>query len=234
MNKPAVMVIMTLIFGAGLSAAAWIEIGAAGDLPATAQRTAGAGPLTAINGRLSGLAEVDMYLIDIVDPPGFSAATTGALGLVPDPKLFLFTQPGRGVYMNDDAGGSQSLLPAAHALGPDTAGLYLLAIGRFDNTPLGALGPIFDTGAADGVNGPAGTGTVLDWNRDVTGRIDFDDEYFIQLTGANFANVPDPATLFLVSGGLAAMIAMRRKVTRPVTTIDCRLASSEVSVWHGL
>jgi PEP-CTERM motif len=193
-------------------AGTWVEIGSAGPLPATAQRTAGTGSLDAIFGNLIGNDEVDTYLIRIVDPLGFSAATLGGPFFIPDPKLFLFDIQGLGVYANDDANGSQSELPAAHPLGPMTPGLYYLSIARFDNTPLSLAGPVFEE--ALGVAGPDSIGGALPvsaWNGDVSGRIDFDTFYEIDLTGAEFSNVPEPATWLLMSAGMAGLILRRRR-----------------------
>lgn len=188
----------------------WMETGPAGDLPATAEVVTGTAPLTAIIGSLDLLDEVDMYVINIVDPLGFSASTASVIGLVPDPKLFLFSYSGAGVYMNDDMGGSNAMLPAGHPLGPISAGLYLLAIARFDNSPLGASGPIFSAGST--VNGPAGSDIVTGWDRNVQGHIDFDALYRIDLTGAApVSTIPEPMSLSLVAGAVIAGLALRRR-----------------------
>lgn len=192
-------------------AATWVEIGLAGPLPATAQRTVGTGSLDAIFGNLFEIDEVDTYLIRIVDPLNFSATTLGAPFFIPDPKLFLFDVDGFGVYTNDDANGSQSELPANHPLSPTMAGLYYLSIARFDNTPLSPAGPVFEE--ALGVAGPDPIGGALRvsaWNGDVTGRPDFDTFYEIDLTGAEFSNIPEPATWLLMSAGIAGLFLKRR------------------------
>ena len=50
----------------------------------------------------------------------------------------------------------QSLLPAGHALTPQTPGEYYLAVGAYNLDPLGADEPIFGPGT--GVVGPTGLG----------------------------------------------------------------------------
>jgi hypothetical protein len=186
----------------------WTEVGSAGDLPATANVTAGGGPLQAILGNLLDILEVDMYLIKVANPVLFSAATEDGVFNVSDPQLFLFNDTGRALYMNDDGQGlgSQSMLPPGDPLGPLVAGLYYLAIGWYDNEPLSALGQMFVNG--NGTNGPdpvGGGSPVIAWNGDVTGRQDLPTAYSIRLTGAEFSTVPEPSTLWLVAAGVAAL-----------------------------
>jgi hypothetical protein len=194
--------------------AIWVETGSAGDLPATAQPTVGAGSLDSILGNLIAIDEVDMFSIRITSPLAFSARTIEQIGFnIPDPQLFLFSFAGRGVYMSDDGNGSQSVLPAAHPLGPSSAGFYYLAIGRFDNEPFSAGGRIFTNALA--VNGPdpaaGGSLPITSWDRNVSGRIDFETFYEIQLTGAQFSNIPEPGSLLLFTAGLVLLVAQAFK-----------------------
>jgi hypothetical protein len=75
-----------------------------------------------------------------------------------------------------------------------------LAIGRFDNEPYSLSSRIFSDGV--GTNGPDPVGGLLpidSWDDNVVGRIDFPTSYRILLTGAEFASVPEPASLTLWS-----------------------------------
>lgn len=210
MNFPARAAFAAILYSQFAFAAIWNETGNAGPLPATAQNTLGTGSLEAILGELVELDEVDTYLIRIVNPFAFSAATVGGLGTVADPKLFLFNINGVGVYMNDDANGSQSQLPAGHPLSPTMAGLYYLSIARFDNTPLSAAGNVFRTGTGVMGRDPVGGALpVSSWNGDVTGRIDLETQYAIELTGSQFANIPEPSTYLLIGAGIAWLFTRR-------------------------
>ncbi|HYR84221.1 MAG TPA: DVUA0089 family protein [Terriglobia bacterium] len=185
---------------------AWNELGSAGNLPGAANITVGGGSLQQINGNLLDVTEVDMFQITITDFLNFSATALAGLDMVDDPQLFLFDSAGLAVYMNDDGPGlgSQSELPSGSAFGPTSAGLYYLAIGWFDNEPFSATGRMFDDGT--GTNGPGigGLSTILSWNNDAIGRDDLPTGYSIQLTGASYA-VPEPATLLLLTTGLALL-----------------------------
>jgi hypothetical protein len=204
-------IFIAVLYCSSLTASAWFEFDPAGRLPATAQNTSGAGSLDVILGELTDLTEVDMFWIRIADAMAFSASTVPDPFTVADPELFLFDRLGKGVYANDDANGSQSELPAAHPLGPASAGLYLLAIGRFDNEPVSSSGFIFTQNA--GVNGPtAGGGSpITGWDDNVTGRIDLNTFYQISLTGGEFANIPEPATLILSGAGLLLAYLLKRR-----------------------
>src|SRR4051812_47093952 len=79
----------------------WFEAGDAGELPGTAQRCTGSGPLARISGTLDD-GNTDMYAINICDPASFSATTVNATAI--DSQLFLFNSAGRGVTFDDDAG----------------------------------------------------------------------------------------------------------------------------------
>jgi hypothetical protein len=118
------------------------ESGDAGPLPETAQQAIGAPDL--IVGSLSS-DDQDVYKICLTGGKTFSAAgqPTGPHDL-PDTELFLFDASGRGVYGNDDFGGSrQPQLPAGHPLTPTAGGVYYLAIVSFANRPVGSGAEIF-------------------------------------------------------------------------------------------
>ena len=59
-------------------------------------------------------------------------------GTTLDTQLFLFDSAGHGVYANDDAPGvmGQSALPAGVAFTPAAAGVYSLAITRYNQDPV--------------------------------------------------------------------------------------------------
>lgn len=115
----------------------------AGDLPRTAQLVQSAGaqgcqtPVDQIQGTM-GENDVDMYVICITNPAAFSATTVGATGW--DTQLWLFRCDGRGVVFNDDFGGSiQSRIDNSTNCLPG-AGIYLLAITRYNRFPVSAEG----------------------------------------------------------------------------------------------
>jgi hypothetical protein len=185
----------------------WVELGDAGDLPATAQIPLGAGPLTAIEGSIAHPTDHDMYLILISDPASFSASTNNAgtnLSEDNDTQLFLFDSAGFGVLANDDdpnGVGFESAIPPGFFGGP--AGLYYLAISIFANDPVSADGLIFE-GFPDEVVGPVGpgggspiAGWMLDPSPEQTGP------YRIELTGVSFP-VPEPGSAILLFAALGA------------------------------
>jgi hypothetical protein len=83
-----------------------------------------------------------MYYIVADHPATFSASTLG--GATWDTQLFVFTEAGVGVTMNDDSDGLQSLLGAfdtcPYSAGP---GLYFAAISRYNADPHDAAAGVF-------------------------------------------------------------------------------------------
>ncbi|MGD0014702.1 MAG: DVUA0089 family protein [Bryobacteraceae bacterium] len=211
----AIMVLLPALAQSGWATTIWLESdhGDAGRFPWTAQVTVGSGVLDEIRGRIAVEDGVDMYLISITDPDGFSAKATTITDALGDPQLFLFDQDGYGVEANDDRSATNALpwLRAGNPHSPTTPGLYYLAISAYDNDPRSkGNGPLFPNGKTGiaGPNGPGGAFTVDAWTNDGTdtGR------YRIQLTGAEFA-VPEPATVVLLAAGLAAWF-LRRRLSR--------------------
>src|SRR5262249_52284335 len=140
----------------------WVEQGDAGELPGTAQLVGGLPTLEGIRGVLDTFNDVDMYAIRIVDPATFSATTVGTPGTVNDTHLFLFDEPGHGVYDSAEASAAtrRSTLPAGNPNGPKEPGLYFLAIASFDREPISAPTNdiIFPDFPSTGVFGPTGPG----------------------------------------------------------------------------
>jgi len=169
-----------------LSGPTWPEGPEAGALPGSAQKVYGPGAIFLIVGDLSGPSPApvadrgltgdfqDMYLIKIVDPVSFLAATDPNFdGFADfDTQLFLFTGPdhpdgpGLGVFGNDDspsAPGGQSLITNNVDDGstppPLVGGVhYYLAISGAGSDPVSAGGAIFNLALPNERSGPDGPG----------------------------------------------------------------------------
>jgi hypothetical protein len=206
-----------------------IEVDDAGSTRDTAQETKGVGSLDSIQGSLDGGARggepdfIDMYLIHITDPEGFSMRTDveggGAVDF--DSQLWLFELgPGPsdafGLLGADEIDGATAgptilIGPATDGTGQTipAPGLYLVAISGFDHDPISPGGFIFDQIDRTEVSGPDGGGAFeshIDWvGPGETGV------YNIALTGATFAT-PIPtltdwglivlALLLVAAGGM--------------------------------
>ncbi len=173
--------------------AQWAEQGDAGELPATAQATVGAGALASISGSyVAGASDVDMYCITIVNPQAFLAATCGSTTV--DTQLFLFRSTGLGVVCNDDFCGVQSTINAT-LVGGQPAGSYLLAISAFNKHPISGGGRIFPNtfGGQNGPTGPGGGAAITGWSGTHTGT----GTYVITLAGTGYctgATAVEPTT----------------------------------------
>lgn len=213
-----------LLMGRPSHAATFTEISDAGNLPATAQITAGAGFLTEIDGKLSpadGDGQ-DMYLIHIDGGGTFSATTVGGASF--DTELFLFDANGKGVYANDDASGdfAPSMLRAYTSLTPITPGDYYLAITQCCSAPVSNDGQIFTIAGPNhrALSGPTGAGGALP----VTGyaggfvqtpgggayQIFLTGAYASIVTGAQVSAVPEPNVFALMLAGLGMMTLLAR------------------------
>ncbi len=137
----------------------WTKTGSPGNLPTTAQVTAGAtnNQLTMITGTLSSTttgsertvaqpSQPDLFEIYInnlnftqTGASLFSATTTGLPTTIYNPELFLFNSSGVGVFFNDDASSvtRQTTISTTTALTP---GLYYLGVGTFGAIPRSGTG----------------------------------------------------------------------------------------------
>ena len=217
----------------------WTEMGDAGSLPAGSQTTMGIGTIGFINGGLGmpalfgGIDFEDMFLINIVDPTNFRATTDPndpelAMAFANfDTQLWLFRPTADppdafalGFLGNDDhpdvPGSHHSLLiPVPTDMSPplEEAGLYYIAISRFNNDPDSAGGEIFDQVSPTEISGPDGPGGMMmlpisGWTGD-QGK--FDGAYRISLRGVEFAEIPAPGALSLL---VLASLSMRRRRRR--------------------
>jgi PEP-CTERM motif len=181
----------------------------AGKMPKTANITTGIGTLTRICGDLSDPSNgVDMYEI-LITGPTFTATTSGR-GANPllNPALYLFDVNGDGVIANNDS--CVCTTQAQFLNVPITPGLYFLTIAVDDQEPENKNGKLIfgDITGTTGLILPQVKNTNLDsW----TGNGSTTGQYLIDLTGAQFAESPEPATLGLIGAGLALIVARRRR-----------------------
>jgi hypothetical protein len=197
-----------------VSPGVWCEKGAgdAGSLPATSETTIGTGTLNSIIGDLSdGTGGADMYSIYIADPSTFSANFDGDGngGVTPlaDAALYLYDSTGHGIEAADDS------TPALGAFtGP--AGIYYIAIAPNGNNPQYKTGGnsflIFSAFNNSADSTPvAGAGAIANYSKNGCGA-NCEGGYDISLSGANYSNLPEPASVLLTLLGLGTL-SLRRK-----------------------
>ncbi len=163
--------------------------GDAGDLPATAQlitspdATHCQTPVTRVRGDL-GASDADMYVICITDPDDFVASTVGGAGF--DTQLWLFRCDGTGVVHNDDSSSTlQSTINNSTSC-IDAAGIYLLAISRYNLDPVDASGQLIWNNSPFSTircpDGPGAANAIAGWAGSTTAA----GRYIITLQGAYF------------------------------------------------
>jgi hypothetical protein len=166
----------------------------------------------ALNNQTSG---ADMYEIMITSPTTFSATVTGnGNNPLVNSALYLFDSAGDGLFGNDNISGGNSL--SAIPLGTTnllSAGLYYILITTSGNLPAhnatNLFGDLTNTTIVQAalsalkINGYNTSGTTP--NPGDTGK-----GYDIVLTGAGFAETPEPATVALIGGGLLALGIYKR------------------------
>jgi len=186
----AAVLVLAVPFAA--HAQTWTEGGDAGDLVATAQQTAGTGPLTTINGTLASATDVDMYCIHLnATPSGGSPLVQLLCVAIGGPNAWLFDSNGIGVETDETCAGNYKMLLAPN--GSLAPGTYYVAVSYSEVDPQSAGGPIWlpsvlgprapdGPGAAGALTGWAGTPNVQPLN-----------PYSVMLTGFGYCSAAVPA-----------------------------------------
>ena len=142
----------------------WTEAGDAGDLVATAQVTAGVGPLVTINGVLSGHGDVDVYCIQLsaTPPAGLPLVSINCLAMA-DPTIYLFSAASLGLNANMTCAlGVKQVVAPNVSLAP---GMYYVAVAAFDRLPQSIGGDIWQTVLSGPLapNGPGAGSPLIGW-----------------------------------------------------------------------
>ena len=141
----ALALLAILALGRPAAAQVWNESGDAGDLPASAQVTAGNGPLTTINGNLQSPTDVDMYCIHVTDPTQFSACLQCVV--IQGPNLWIFDANGNGVAATTTCQAGCKLITNALVTAFAT---YYVAVAYDAIYPNSAGGPMWNTSPSGG------------------------------------------------------------------------------------
>ena len=205
----------------------WVEVGDAPDGVPDRQDTVGVGPLININGFLD--SDIDTYSIVITDVDAFYA-TTAPLGFNGtgfadfDSTMWLWDEFGNPVLGNDDSFGSllSTITDPANfgvtggAVNADAAnirltpGKYLLSIGAFNDGPVDINGDrvILTSGAFSDLHGPnpLSNGIFNNWlGNGAVGA------YSVELGGATFCAIPEPASSALLALGVIGLACVRKR-----------------------
>ncbi len=142
------------------SAQTWTEVDDAGDLPATAQGTAGGNALTTLSGNLGTPADVDMYCVAVTDPAVFAACLQCVLPQ--GPNLWIFDANGKGVAANTlcQAGCKGVTSPLI-----TVPGTYYVAVAYDQVYPYSGAGIMWNPAyaAQRAPDGPGAAGVVSSW-----------------------------------------------------------------------
>jgi hypothetical protein len=187
----------------------WIEVGDAGDSPATAQVTAGTGTLEAIIGTLDPPTDVDVFQIFITDPAAFSITMLGTnLSVDNDTLLYVMDAAGNLLFVDDDSGPGLLAQLNVGDLAGYAPGLYLVAYTLFLSQPIGTT-PVF--------------GWFVDPDPPQTGTVQ------LNFTAAQFAvtdDEPEPpvvaephSVLMLGIGALCVVFKRRLSAGREYTSV---------------
>jgi hypothetical protein len=216
------LVVFTAISTVGWGSTIWHEgdygQGDAGGLPASANITQGSGgPLTDIIGSLNDQTTgADMYEISIVNPAAFSATVTGnGNDPIVNTALYLFDSSGVGLFGNDNISGADSL--SAIPVGTTNslaAGLYYILIVPSGHLPENGTTLLFGDLTNTTTVGPATSAKIIKkyaTSGTTPNPADSGKGYDIVLTGASFAQTPEPATVALIGSGLLALGIWKRR-----------------------
>ncbi|TWU48546.1 hypothetical protein Poly51_44460 [Rubripirellula tenax] len=196
----------------------WTEVGDAGDTLATANITFGSS-LTSIVGTLpdNDPSGVDIFALSITNPSMFSASTDNfpATDLL-DSWLYLFDENGLGVAASATTIGGSPNATISQGSVTAPAGLFFLAVTRFESVPQSLLGSIFTdlfsastNGEVIGPLGPGGNSPLTSWTNPQP-LLD-NANYRIDLTGAGPA-VPEPTTAIIWIVFAASLIGYERRM----------------------
>ncbi|HYM82415.1 MAG TPA: hypothetical protein VEY91_13515 [Candidatus Limnocylindria bacterium] len=189
MLRTSVFSVALLLCASSAPAAPWFEIGDAGNLPASAQTTIGAGALTVIQGTLAANNDQDMYCIRVSDPQAFVASLNCVA--FDNNDLWLFDVAANGVRGNDGCTGGQTNVGPGVTL----AGTYYLAVSPSGDDALNGAAPIWNppsVGTQRSPDGAGAPGPVSGWSN--AGVVSSFNNYTIQLAGCAFCDTATPAT----------------------------------------
>lgn len=191
--------------------------GDAGGLTGTANITQGSGgPLTDIIGGLSNdTTGADMYEISITDPAAFSATVTGhGNNPLVNSAIYLFDASGRGEFGNDNISGADALsaIPVG-TTGLLSPGLYFILVTVSGHLPAHGATDLFgDLTNTTTIQAAISSQKINGYNASIItpNPTDGGKGYDIVLTGASFAETPEPASVALIGGGLVALGICKR------------------------